>query len=89
MADGGMRSEVVWFAQEMERKLQENDYKSHWSGCSPKWLLNRLRQETSELERAIAKGDAKDIAREAADVGNFAMMIADVCRRDDEGKANS
>lgn len=71
----GMRPAVHWFANEMERQLQENDHKSGWDTLSLKWLLNRLRQETQELERAIAKGTG--ITDEAADVANFAMMIAD------------
>lgn len=78
LANIGMRAEVLWFAQEMERKLQENDHKGGWDTCSPKWLLNRLRQETAELELAIATGDPVKTTREAADVANFAMMIADV-----------
>jgi len=77
-----VRSEVAWFAEKMEEKLLENDRKSHWKGCSDKWLLNRLRQETGELKRAIgSKLDSEQVAREAADVANFAMMIADNARR--------
>ena len=89
------REAVAVFAQEMERKLRENDHKGGWLECEPKWLLKRLRQEAGELERALeifAAGDVGDmegerkaaalerIRREAADVANFAMMIADVTR---------
>jgi NTP pyrophosphatase (non-canonical NTP hydrolase) len=78
-----VRSEVAWFAEIMEQKLSENDHKAHWSGFGYGWLLHRLRQETGELERAINLGkcDAEQIAREAADVANFSMMIADNARR--------
>ena len=76
-----MRDEVVWFAQEMETNLRANDCKGGWDGCSPKWLMNRLRQETAELRRAIEHGNPEAILSEAADVANFAMMIADNARQ--------
>ena len=71
----GMRGEVAWFAQEMEGQLQENDDKNGWEVMSAKWLLNRLKQEVGELKRAIEK--KTNVVEEAADVANFAMMIAD------------
>ena len=67
-------------AHEMLKKLYSNRDKRHWSEFSQKWLLNRLRQETSELTRAVEAGKPEDIIREAADVANFAMMIADNAR---------
>jgi len=73
----GMRGEVVWFAEHMEGQLRENDHKGvdGWKTMSLKWLMHRLRQEINELERAIA--GEKNVIEEAADVANFAMMIAD------------
>ena len=76
-----LRKEVHWFAQEMERKLRKNDHKRHWSHCEAQHLSMRLTQEREELRRAVACGDPDEILSEAADVGNFAMMIADVARR--------
>ena len=70
----GMRSELAWFANEMERKLQLNDYKTGWKHMPLRQLLTRLKQETRELEKAIKNG--KSVVEEAADVANFAMMIA-------------
>ena len=70
----GMRETVHWFANEMEFQLIENDHKSGWRGLTNAWLLNRLRQEVGELERAVIEG--KNVIEEAADVANFAMMIA-------------
>jgi NTP pyrophosphatase (non-canonical NTP hydrolase) len=77
-----IREEVQWFSQEMEKKLIENDHKAHWSGVPVSYLEMRLKQETEELEEAIkdfhlGKGSTDQIIKEAADVGNFAMMIAD------------
>lgn len=71
----GLRPQVLWFANEMERQLQANDHKTGWDRMAARQLLNRLKQETIELGRAIESG--KNVAEEAADVANFAMMIAD------------
>lgn len=71
----GMWPPLAWFANAMQKELDNNSHKGGWSSMSQQWLLRRLRQETKELERAIAKG--KNVVEEAADVANFAMMIAD------------
>lgn len=71
------RPEVVAFANAMELKLKENDHKRHWSHMSMQFLSMRLTQEREELRKAVAAGDVAEILREAADVANFAMMIAD------------
>lgn len=79
------------FAHWMEAKLDENIHKGDrngWLKDDPHSLLRRLREEVDELEDAMnfwsshgADGQipaAVDrITREASDVGNFAMMIAD------------
>jgi NTP pyrophosphatase (non-canonical NTP hydrolase) len=79
-----VRSEVQWFCKQMESKLQENDHKKHWSTMHPDYLIERLYQEASELWEAIGKRDASEIVKEAADVANFAMMIADVAEHINE-----
>jgi len=81
------------FADTMEAKLAENRHKGNregWSLDSHAALLARLREEVGELERALANleratpgtpthDEAKRwVRREAADVGNFSMMISDV-----------
>lgn len=76
------RPEVQWFAKQMESKLQANDHKQHWSKCHPDYLIHRLYQEANELWRAIEqKKTAHEVIQEAADVANFAMMLADVAER--------
>jgi len=72
----GMRPQLAWFANEMEQQLEANDHKSGWQYSTLKQLLRRLKQEVGELERAIEKGKPL-VVEEAADVANFAMMIAD------------
>lgn len=77
------------FAQKMKNKLEENAHKGDregWTRDPPAALLRRLREEVRELAELIsteAMGcgplEVEGIAREAADVANFAMMIADCC----------
>lgn len=71
-----LRPVVAAFAEAMELKLRENDHKGHWRYCSGTYLFNRLRGEVNELSRA----PADQRLAEAADVANFAMMIADNAR---------
>ena len=89
-----MRPEVRWFAEKMEQTLRANDHKSGWGDCEFRWLLGRINEEVLELQLAcngltgaeeIGKTtdcpiDGETIIREATDVANFAMMIADNIR---------
>lgn len=102
-----VRPEVLWFACEMEKRLEANDHKGGWEGCTDHYLLAKVEEETGELTDAIQavaddiaykmmsfgeSGDREGTAglvafleaviREAADLANFAMMIADNARRD-------
>jgi hypothetical protein len=71
-----LRGEVLLFALAMERKLRQNDHKGGWKNEWSPRLLERLWEEHVELYAAIETGG--DILGEAADIANFAMMIADV-----------
>ena len=75
-----LRPEVQWFAEQMERKLRENDWKGGWQVDSYQSLCQRLKEEGSELEQlipSVLKDSPSHVIGEAADVANFAMMIAD------------
>lgn len=90
----GVRVEVAKFALLMEAKLAKHDEErgSSWKRDDPHSLLNRIsdigpdvRGELAELADAVEKwvvkqnsSRAKKVAMEAADVANFAMMVADV-----------
>lgn len=78
---GDCRQEVVAFALAMEAKLRENDHKRHWRFLDRRTLSRRLTEEREELRRAFTRGDPDEVLREAADVANFAMMLADYTRR--------
>lgn len=89
------RPEVRAFADLMEAQLRANDHKPGWKRDHWIDLFYRLREETLELYDALRDADTYDTSdrgarltreqvfvsagREAADVANFAMMIADVC----------
>lgn len=77
-----LRPEVLRFAQAMEARLRANDHKGGWKDCRTSYLFERLEEEAKEL-RGTMFGNEKDrlhaqILPEAADVANFAMMLADV-----------
>lgn len=72
------RPSVVAFAEAMEGKLVANEHKGGWWNDTPIALIARLREEVDELERSLTGHTANEVLKEAADVGNFAMMIADL-----------
>ncbi len=76
-----LRPEVAAFAQAMERKLREHDdTRGHrgWSSAQPDWIMVRLAEEVGELAKAVRLRRRAAALDEAADVGNLAMMVADV-----------
>lgn len=74
-----LRPVVFWFAQQMEAQLQANDHKHGWKGDTLESLHDRVRQETTELRFELNRSprDGRRIVREAADVANMSMMVAD------------
>lgn len=70
------------FVDAMRAKLIANLHKPGWHGAKIGWLLDRLTEETDELANALLeprclRGEVDHVVAEAADVANFAMMIAD------------
>lgn len=77
---------VEWFAQEMTKKLEENNHKRGWDDIDLDYGLMRLREEVEELAPYVDEWDwrssqAEAIVKEAADVANFAMMLAYAAER--------
>lgn len=93
------RGRVLWFARHMEAKLDENRHKGDRTG----WLsmthhdrVLRLDEEVRELKIALAEYiefghplDIRQVIHEAADVGNFAMFIADAVYEQAEAAART
>ena len=68
----------IKMAAEMEAKLSANDHKGVWYGCRLQYLSMRITQEKKELIAAIKRGASpEEVWAEAADIANFAAMIAD------------
>jgi hypothetical protein len=72
-----VRKSVLWFARQMEKRLQANDHKGGWDDEPTDYLIQRLKDEVAELEETLIAGKEAKTILEAADVGNFAMMLAD------------
>lgn len=72
------------FAKIMKLKLAANMHKVGWADMDATWLVSRELEETAELLRLLRQSATSwvEVALEAADVGNFAMMVADNALRD-------
>lgn len=71
------RPVVVRFADDMEQRLLENDYKGSWRNESKQNLADLLTKAATDLLIAISQNEgAQLVTTRAADVGNIAMMIA-------------
>ena len=81
------RLSVRWFAEQMEKKLIENDHKPDWKDSHLFDLMTGLADEAQELNGALRDffiygiATLEEIIKECAEVGNFAMMIADNAKR--------
>jgi len=80
-----LRPSLLRFALHMEAQLRANDHKRGWQEDDFADLFARLEEESEELGDIVLKeaglwqsGDPR-VLKEAADVANFAMMIADNC----------
>ena len=78
-----LRPEVRWFAEQMELKLIENNWKGGWQDKQTSYLFQRLEEESSELADALFLYGASNrhnggnrAIQEAVEIANFAMMVA-------------
>lgn len=77
-----LRKPVLWFAEQMEGVLQDNEYKRGWQGMELQFLARRIGGELAELyhELTLPLGPDEAIIRECCGIANFAMMLADNVR---------
>jgi chromosome segregation ATPase len=77
----GLRPEVQAMAVAMEQRLKANDHKGGWKHEPVNWLMSRLLAKADDLDEATWPGNLtpEGVWMMAADVCNYAMMIADVC----------
>lgn len=64
------------FVDAMKYKLRKNAHKGRWETYDQNTAQQLLLDEVEELAEAIKEGNMVEIMLEAADVANFAMMIA-------------
>jgi hypothetical protein len=65
------------FIDAMVYKLAKNAHKGRWEDLNVQQAFARLEDEVLELENAIKDGgNMIEVMLEAADVGNFALMVA-------------
>ena len=84
-----MRESVKKFAELMEQVLQENDDRGGWEQEDFDYLFDRMTEEKRELRNLFHRQHPlwnlelkpsktrKQAIKEAVDVANFCMMIAD------------
>ncbi len=77
----GCSTELANFIDGMVYKLAKNAHKGKWEDLDLAGALSRLEDEVRELEEAIKEGNRIEIILEAADIANFAMMVASVAIR--------
>jgi len=65
------------FGAALAEHLIGNGRGIEWPGCDDAFLAMRVAQEVEELRYEIDYVGRKDAAREALDVGAFAMMLWD------------
>lgn len=75
----GVRQEVAWFGTEMEKQLAANDHKGGWKNEPDEFFLDQIQLRAYDIH---VKSRFTGITREekiqlAADIANFAMMLAD------------
>lgn len=76
-----IRPELENFVAIMEARLATHDAErgpASWKGEDPSYLWGLLHNAHVHLANAIDAGEHDEALKKAADVANFAMMIADV-----------
>lgn len=82
-----IRSEVKWFAEHMESKLQENEHKTGWTDCTVDFLSSQIRKNLNELDSMFQELPSNysvfsaNVIRQCSDMANYAMMIADISNK--------
>jgi hypothetical protein len=76
-----LRESVKWFAEQMETRLKQNDYRGGWNKEILTDLYFYLEKQQKELKNALyehyGKMNNKRLIKEAVDLANYAMMIAE------------
>ena len=76
-----LRSELDWYACEMEKQLRANEDKCGWQNEMPGHLANDLIKNLGAYIKAMELGDLSYAIKCAVDCGNFSMMLADLAKQ--------
>lgn len=66
------------FVDAMVYKLSVHAAKGRWDGQSVESRIEKLEAEVQELKDAVARGNMVEILLEAADVGNYGLIISSI-----------
>lgn len=73
-----VRADLQRFFDAMIYKLRRNKNKGRWEDLDLTSALARLEEEVRELKEALAEGSSIEVLMEAADVANFALIVANI-----------
>lgn len=79
-----VRPDLQRFFDAMVYKLRRNAHKGNWEDLELGRAFELMHGEIKELATAIDEGNSAEIVFEAADVANFALMIANITLRAQE-----
>ncbi|PAD73942.1 hypothetical protein [Paenibacillus campinasensis] len=82
------RKEVARFAMDMEEQLRANELKGGWKVCSNDYLLHQLYRNAKHLELRNHHLSHSELRRRCANIANYAMMLSDNDRREEEERAS-
>lgn len=73
-----LRPDLQRYWDAMVYKLRRNKHKGRWADLDLADTMAKLDGEIVEMRDAVGEGSSMEILMEAADVGNFAMIAANV-----------
>lgn len=73
--------EIKQLVDAMRYKLKKNAHKGRWEDLTIADAIKRLREEVVELEEAASRDSEIEIILEAADVANFALIVANLATK--------
>ena len=71
-----------WFTALMWENLAkpENQAKKNWGDMGSEFLLGMIQHEYAQIIQALKSNKPSTIVKDCADLGNYAMMLADLFR---------
>ncbi len=72
-----MRPEVKRFAELMEAKLKENDFKGGWQNDTSGELYSKLARQFEKIGICTSTSNVKIVREICVNIANYAMMMTD------------